>query len=71
MSKFLRYTWEYYNYNLNSGNEEALNVFKFFRLFKIQSFLDQICPLGESLSIILMGRIFYFHRKGIGAGVHL
>lgn len=71
MSKFLRKTWLYYNYNVNSGNKETLNVFKFFILVKIQSFLDQFCSLAGFLPVISMGRIFYFHREGTGEGVYL
>ena len=71
MSKFLRKTWLYYNYNVNGGNKETLNVFKFFILVKIQSFLDQFCSLGEFLPVISMRRIFYFHREGTGEGVYL
>ena len=65
MSKFLRETWKYYNYNLNSDNKETLNI-KFFMLVKLQSFLDQVCSLGEFLSVIFMEKIFYFHREGEG-----
>ena len=71
MSKFLRKTWLYYNYNVNSGNKETLNVFKFFILVKIQSFLDQVCSLGGFLSVILTGIIFYFHREGTWEGAYL
>ena len=70
MSKFLRETWKYYNYNLNSGNKETLNI-KFFMLVKLQSFLDQVCSLGEFLSVIFMEKIFYVHREGTGEGVYL
>ena len=71
MSKFLRKTWLYYNYNVNGGNKETLNVFKFFILVKIQSFLDQVCSLKGFLPVISMGRIFYFHREGTEEGVYL
>ena len=64
--KVLEKTWVYYNYNVNSGNKETLNVFKFFILVKIQSFLDQVCSLGGFLSVILMGRIFTFIGRGLG-----
>ena len=70
MSKFLKKIWEYYNYNLNSGHKETLNVLKFFMLVKIQSFLDQVCSLGEFLSVNLMGRI-YFQSEGTREGVYL
>ena len=71
MSKFLRKTWEYYNYNLTSGNKDALNIFEIFMLVKLQSFLDQVFSLGESLSVIFMGRIFYFHREGTEEEVYI
>ena len=71
MLKFLRKTWEYCNYNLNSGSKDALNILKFFMLVKLQSFLDQVFSLGESLSVIFMVRIFYFHREGTEEEVYI
>ena len=64
--QYVKVLKKYYNYNLNSGNKETLNVLKFFMLDKIQSFLDQVCFLMELPSVILMGMIFYFHREGTG-----
>ena len=41
MTKFLRKTWGYYNYNLKSGNKETLNVFKLFIVVKYRASLNK------------------------------